>query len=402
MGVGEGRAGAGPAGVSGAGVGASASGAGVGASASGAGVGAGASGGRGAPRSRTVAGPPPGTRVETLPSVPGLGGLYARGAAGSVAARLPGRDGPRTLPAVAHRVEGVRVDAAHLTAYQHLLGETGSDVVPSGCCHVLAFPVATAVMVRPDFPLPLLGMVHVANAASVLRPVRLTDVLDVTAWTQDLRPHRRGTQLDVCAEIVVDGDVAWRGVSTYLAKGVHLAGRDDDGGAGGWAGDGAVGGARARDGRDDGHAPREDAAARGQAADDGARDRAGDRDGRDGRAAGAKPSATWRLGADAGRAYGAISGDRNPIHMSALTAKAFGFPRAIAHGMYTAARALADVGARRGDTYDWTVEFAKPVLLPGRVDVTYGRTAEGAWTYAGRSSSGRLHLEGTVVPTLLS
>ena len=64
-----------------------------------------------------------------------------------------------------------------------------------------------------------------------------------------------------------------------------------------------------------------------------------------------------------------MSGDRNPIHTSALGAKAFGFPRAIAHGMYTAARALAEAGPRRGDAYDWTVSFAKPVLLPSTVDV---------------------------------
>ena len=53
----------------------------------------------------------------------------------------------------------------------------------------------------------------------------------------------------------------------------------------------------------------------------------------------------WSLPASASRAYAAVSGDVNPIHMSALTAKAFGFPRAIAHGMYTAARALSEYEA---------------------------------------------------------
>lgn len=33
--------------------------------------------------------------------------------------------------------------------------------------------------------------------------------------------------------------------------------------------------------------------------------------------------------------------DLNPIHLHALTAKAFGFPRALAHGMYTSARAFS-------------------------------------------------------------
>ena len=41
-----------------------------------------------------------------------------------------------------------------------------------------------------------------------------------------------------------------------------------------------------------------------------------------------------------------VSGDRNPIHMHELTAKAFGFPRAIAHGMWTKARCLAALERR--------------------------------------------------------
>ena len=51
--------------------------------------------------------------------------------------------------------------------------------------------------------------------------------------------------------------------------------------------------------------------------------------------------ARWHLPDDLGRRYASVSGDRNPIHMHALTAKAFGFPRAIAHGMWTKARCLA-------------------------------------------------------------
>jgi hypothetical protein len=39
--------------------------------------------------------------------------------------------------------------------------------------------------------------------------------------------------------------------------------------------------------------------------------------------------------ADIGRRYGAVSGDRNPIHLTAVTAKLFGFQQAIAHGMWT-------------------------------------------------------------------
>jgi len=341
------------------------------------------------PRSREISGPPSGTRVQALAEVPGLGGLYLRGAAGSARSRLPGARNASggALPSVAYRASGIQVDVAHLTAYQHLLHESGADALPSGYLHVLAFPVATAVMVRDDFPLPLLGMVHVANAASLLRPVSVGDELEVTAWTQDLRPHRRGSQLDVVAEVSVDGEVAWRGVSTYLAKhAVAHPSSDPDavGGSDPSAEVGASAGGRASQGSTSSAAPYP-----GEGSDG---DGSGERPG-------SEPvgSVVWKLPAGVGREYGAVSGDRNPIHMSALSAKAFGFPRAIAHGMYTAARALADVGPRRGQTYDWTVEFAKPVLLPGTVTVEIAEPQRGSFEYTARHPrSGKTHLTGSV------
>lgn len=329
------------------------------------------------------------SRETTLPGVPGLGGLLRSGAgevvgrlARTATARLPRRAGDRdasvpALPDVVYRVADVGTgdpaSVRRLAAYQRLVGEPGSDALPAGYLHALGFPVAAALMTRRDFPLPVLGMVHLANAATVLRPVRLGDVLEVRAWAQAMRPHRRGTQVDLVTEVSVRRDpsaggtnqaaqaLAYRGVSTYLARGVDLGARAD-------AGAGAAG---ARD------------------------------------FVAPLPTARWTLDAGVGRAYAAVSGDRNPIHTSALGARALGFPRAIAHGMYTAARALAEAG--HGSTYEWTVAFATPVLLPGTVDVAITPAPDAAWlrpvgrtgsgyAYAGWDGAGRLHFTGTVDP----
>ena len=82
--------------------------------------------------------------------------------------------------------------------------------------------------------------------------------------------------------------------------------------------------------------------------------------------------AEWRLPGDLGRRYASVSGDRNPIHMHPLTAKLFGFPRAIAHGMWTKARCLAALEPSLPDAYEVTVEFRKPLLLPGRATLERG------------------------------
>src|SRR5213076_2448555 len=82
----------------------------------------------------------------------------------------------------------------------------------------------------------------------------------------------------------------------------------------------------------------------------------------------AAPNAVWKLPGDIGRRYAAVSGDRNPIHLHPLSARLFGFPRAIAHGMWTKARALAAQEAELPDAYTTSVRFRKPILLPSRVE----------------------------------
>jgi acyl dehydratase len=76
----------------------------------------------------------------------------------------------------------------------------------------------------------------------------------------------------------------------------------------------------------------------------------------------------WRLGEGTGRDYAAVSGDWNPIHVHALTARPLGFPSAIAHGMYSYARTVASLGPRLpGAGLSSRVWFRKPVPLPSTV-----------------------------------
>jgi acyl dehydratase len=295
----------------------------------------------------------------TLDAVPSLGRLYSQALGRSATLALARPVGDARLPDVVYRADGVRADPAQLAEYQHLLGEPGTDVLPAGYVHVLAFPVAVALMARADFPLPLLGLVHVANEVEVHRPVHLAEELTVRARAEGLRPHRAGTQVDLVVEVSTDGEPLWRGTSAYLARGRREAGPAP------------------------GPAP----------VDDAARDA-----GSESPDAAVAPTAVWRLGADVGRRYAAVSGDRNPIHTSRVGARMFGFRRPVAHGMYTAARALAAVGPARGEAFTWEVTFAKPVLLPGTVSLAVER-ADGGFRYTGVGPGGAVHLTGRVLPT---
>ncbi len=77
--------------------------------------------------------------------------------------------------------------------------------------------------------------------------------------------------------------------------------------------------------------------------------------------------AQWRLAGNLGRRYAAVSGDHNPIHLYPLSARAFGFKRQIAHGMWSKARCVAAFANRLPDAARVEVEFRKPVFLPGTV-----------------------------------
>lgn len=284
----------------------------------------------------------PDLTVHHFHSLPSLGGLYGQALGRQVSALIQRGSKPQALPSVMYEVGGVKIDPALLTNYQHLLGEVARDELPAGFVHVTAFPLAMAIMARSDFPLPLLGMVHISNRVTQTQELHLGSQIMVRAWAENLQAHRRGTQVDLVVEANDADGGNWRGVSTYLARGVRIPGLEQAPEADQFSGEFPT------------------------------------------------PTAQWSLPSDIGRRYAKVSGDINPIHTSAVGAKAFGFPRAIAHGMYTASRALAEVGAR--GTLEWTVDFAAPVLLPSRVNLAISQDGD----YLGWGK--KLNFTGTVKP----
>jgi acyl dehydratase len=114
-------------------------------------------------------------------------------------------------------------------------------------------------------------------------------------------------------------------------------------------------------------------------------------------------TATWKLAGDLGRRYGGVSGDLNPIHVHPLSARLFGFPSAIAHGMWTKARCLAALGPELPAAYTATVAFRKPILLPATVAFAEAAgSSPGAIAFGVRDANrGTVHLDGLVSPATL-
>jgi acyl dehydratase len=208
-------------------------------------------------------------------------------------------------------------------------------------------------MTDPAFPFGAIGLVHIANRITQHRPIRASERLDVRVWATPVEDHPRGKQFSLRTEARVGDELVWEEVSTNLKRA---------------SGSGS-----------------------GSASDAGLPS-----------ATDLPATATWRLAGDLGRRYGSVSGDLNPIHVHPLSARLFGFPSAIAHGMWTKARCLAALEPRLPDSFTVDVAFKRPILLPGKVEFCEAGEAKvprGLEFGVRDPAKGKSHLDGRVTAT---
>jgi len=263
--------------------------------------------------------------------------------AGVALRRPPGLHDGATIPTI--DVERtLTVDPAWLFAYRRVVGAVDDGRLPPCAPQVLAVGLHLAILKDPRFPLPALGMVHIENVIDERAPISADATLQLTAVVSGHRPHDKGVAFDIVTEAHVGGAIPWRSVMTALVRTPGAA----DG--------------KNRDGTSSNTSTSSKSTVEAKA----------------------QPSprllssSSMRVPADIGRRYARVAGDANPIHLTALTARAFGFPRAIAHGMWTLGRCLAEVDTgvvpppRR-----IAVRFIRPVLLPSTIVMEARRSDDG-------------------------
>ncbi|NWL77542.1 acyl dehydratase [Pseudomonas taiwanensis] len=245
-----------------------------------------------------------------LSAPPALPGLFAR------AAVRRGMRG-KALPDVGVRCQ-VSVDPNHLARYRAVCDFSDKGLMPATYPHILAFPLQMRLLTDPRFPFPLLGLVHLENRIRVLRALGGLGPFVASVQVSDLQPHEKGATFSLITRLEDQLGLVWEGDSRILFRGLRLPGQPE-------------------------------------------------------------PRATleslplthldqWYAAADIGRRYARVAGDYNPIHLSAASARLFGFPRAIAHGLWNKARCLAALEIHLPSAgYEVEVRFQKPVLLPAEV-----------------------------------
>ena len=249
-----------------------------------------------------------------------------------------------TIPDRRYRLENVRVDPEKLQAYTRVTGQRFGATLPITYPFVLQFPLSMKVMTDADFSFGAVGSVHLENTIRRVRPIGIDEPLTIETQAGNLREHRKGLLVDMVSTISVGNELVTTQVATFLKQ--QRTSLSDE---------------------PRGPVPREQA----------------------------PPPPDSVLSTDLAkiREYGGAAGDRNPIHMSNVSAKAFGFPRAIAHGMWSAAAAVANVESQLPDEVSYSVKFGKPILLPAKVNLYVhridGPTAAGAH---GMSPSGNFDI----------
>lgn len=257
------------------------------------------------------------------------------------------------LPTRALTLDDLPIDRANVAAYAAVTGLRYGNTVPLTYPFVLTFPTVMSLVTGFDFPFAAIGSVHVENHITAYRPIAVTDTVGVRVHAENLREHRKGLLVDLVTDVSVGNERAWHQVTTFLRQ--QRTSLSDEAKP----------------------APQKPVKL-------------------------PPPNAILRITPGRIRRYADASGDHNPIHTNPIGARLFGFPAAIAHGMFSAAAILANVEARIADPVRYSVRFARPVVLPATTGLYVHQVGQGrdqGWGLTLRNlAQGYPHLTGQLRP----
>ncbi|MCO8081095.1 MaoC family dehydratase [Acinetobacter lwoffii] len=250
----------------------------------------------------------------------------------------------KVLPQVEYVVDSFKVDQKHLKAYNEVCGFKNNGYIPAIYLTVLSQSLQMHMMTSEAFPFPILGLVHIRNQVKQYRKIGVNETLTLSCKFGELQPHDKGVQFDFITTVKVGGEVVVEALTTYLSRQKTNA------------------------------------------------------------KAAAKPAESqapeyilnneWNISENTGRRYAMTSGDFNLIHIHAVTAKAFGFKQAIAHGMWSKAKALANLSLP--DAYEVDVWFKLPMYLPSKVEFLTAQAANDTDFLIRNSKNQKPHVTGHI------
>jgi acyl dehydratase len=253
------------------------------------------------------------------------------------------------VPALSVEVPALHVDPHRLQAYRAVCGFEHA-VLPVTYPQVQAAALQMHLLTRPEFPLPLLGVVHVRNTIRLFQALDPAKVYRVRVDVQSGTIVPSGIEFPVVVRYYDKETLVWEAVATGLCRTRRR-------------GTGAKWPSAAQE------VERFEACA------------------------------TFDVPSDIGRRYGRVSGDRNPIHLWPLGGRLFGYPSHIAHGMWCLARCLVLLHQDAPPPpVEIQVKIRQPLFLPARVTLWRSQSADSLEFGLTTADRARLHLRGSIRP----
>jgi acyl dehydratase len=222
------------------------------------------------------------------------------------------------------RIEAFRVSDAQLDRYRKICGFPDSELLPLSFPHVLAAGLHARMLLQPEFPVRLPGLIHVWHEIRQHRRLRVDEQLEMACSIEGHRDVAAGAEFCLRTLVIAGGTTVWQEDTGFISRSVRRAPK--------------------------GTSPTPEPPARVSQA-----------------------VAEWQADSGIGRRYARASGDYNPIHLFDAAARRFGFPAAIAHGMWTLARAAAVLERATGQAgASIRVRFRRPVLIPASLRLLSG------------------------------
>jgi acyl dehydratase len=236
------------------------------------------------------------------------------------------------LPDLQSHWRGASVNSNELSRYFSTLEIQPIDCLPICYPHVMAGTMHMNMLANKVFPIRLLGALHLKNRITQYRAIAPDEIVDIDAKIGEYRLTESGVEFDFVTDVTAKGQLVWQETTIYLVRGKF--------------------GGKAN--------PSSTKSFELESLTD------------------ASVIHEWHIPTTRGKAYAKICGDYNPIHMSPLAAKAFGFKRDIAHGFGVMAQAIDYSKALgrvdEGKAVQVDVVFKGPVFLGS--DVTIRQNVE--------------------------
>lgn len=216
----------------------------------------------------------------------------------------------------------VVLSAAHIQRYREVCSVPASAKgLPPAYLHVLAMPLHMQLFVVKNFPVKVLGLIHLRNTIRVLAPVDERAPLKLRVYFDTMRLTDFGQEYDFTTSYEQNGAVVWEEISTMFARGTS--------------------------------GPKE-----------GSKRPVIERSNHPEMGVNTDP---LEVADNTGWRYARVSGDFNPIHLTARTAQMFGFKQAVAHGMWSMGRCLASAAPQIPNMkIQIDTQFKLPVYIPSQ------------------------------------